>query len=99
MYMLYKNFFARNPFNIPPEELKKISENMTIDKFYQLLEKHDWTYDYSDDGSVWRCGTAERDFLKIFIDRHNNFCKLYTDYFNYIFKEADKPQLSKYSGG
>lgn len=33
---------------------------MTLVEFYERLERHDWYYDFSDDGGVWRAGSAER---------------------------------------
>ena len=32
---------------------------MTIEEFEKLVNGHDLTYDYSDDGSVWRNGQAQ----------------------------------------
>jgi len=32
---------------------------MTLDEFEKLVNSHDLTYDYSDDGSVWRNGQAQ----------------------------------------
>ena len=31
-----------------------------IELFRKLVRQHDITYDYSDDGSVWRAGSAQR---------------------------------------
>lgn len=33
-------------------------------EFTKLVDEHDLTYDYSDDGAVWRRGVAERDAIK-----------------------------------
>lgn len=32
---------------------------MTLDEFEVMVKRHDLTYDYSDDGSVWRSGLAQ----------------------------------------
>lgn len=32
-----------------------------LDRFRELVRHHDVTYNYSDDGAVWRSGQAERD--------------------------------------
>ncbi len=32
---------------------------MQLDEFEKLVNGHDLTYDYSDDGSVWRNGQAQ----------------------------------------
>jgi hypothetical protein len=34
-----------------------------FDKFNQDLNNHDWFYDYSDDGNVWRRGSEVREHL------------------------------------
>lgn len=36
---------------------------MDIKEFEEMVNRHDLTYDYSDDGSVWRAGLAS--FRKI----------------------------------
>jgi len=33
------------------------------ENYRKLLSAHDWFYDFSDDHSVWKRGTAERDKL------------------------------------
>lgn len=33
-------------------------------EFEKALRNHDWYYDYSDDGSVWRRGLAEADNIR-----------------------------------
>ena len=35
-----------------------------FDDYVALLAKHDWTYDYSDDSSVWRRGQQEQERLE-----------------------------------
>jgi len=37
-----------------------MSEMNDLDKYITQLKHHDWTYNYSDDHSVWRRGEAER---------------------------------------
>lgn len=41
------------------EREKKISE-MTLDVFQGLLASHDWSYEYSDDHSVWTRGNVSK---------------------------------------
>ena len=36
------------------QESKKAGVSLV--EFYELLDRHDWTYQYSDDVSVWRRG-------------------------------------------
>ena len=36
----------------------------TFETYVQALERHDWTYAYSDDGSVWRRGLNREQDLR-----------------------------------
>lgn len=35
-----------------------------IEEFTKLVDQHDLTYDYSDDGAVWRRGCAQKDAIR-----------------------------------
>ena len=35
-----------------------MSDKLTPLEYYELLEKHDWFFEYSDDGRVWREGVS-----------------------------------------
>ena len=37
---------------------------MSEEEFRRMCQAHDLTYDYSDDGSVWRRGMAGRDAIR-----------------------------------
>ena len=37
---------------------------MTLEEFEQMVNRHDLTYDYSDDGAVWRRGVASENAIK-----------------------------------
>lgn len=37
---------------------------MTLDEFHQLVRRHDLTHMYSDDGSVYRRGSAELEAIR-----------------------------------
>lgn len=37
---------------------------MDIKEFEEMVNRHDLTYDYSDDGSVWRAGLASENKIK-----------------------------------
>lgn len=37
---------------------------MDIKEFEEMVNRHDLTYDYSDDGSVWRAGLASFNKIK-----------------------------------
>lgn len=36
---------------------------MTLGEYWDLLSKHDWTYEYSDDHRVWKRGRANEKVL------------------------------------
>ncbi len=38
--------------------------NDDIEKFKQLVDAHDLTFEYSDDGAVWRRGCAQLDEIR-----------------------------------
>lgn len=42
-----------------------MSKTPTIDEVRKLLQSHDWSYEYSDDGDVWRRGRASADRCRI----------------------------------
>lgn len=55
----------RNPELIPVDD-EKSEENKAEDELQKYREDllcHDWYYDWSDDGDVWRRGRAERERL------------------------------------
>lgn len=35
-----------------------------LKQFEDMVNRHDLTYDYSDDGAVWRAGRAQRDAIR-----------------------------------
>lgn len=37
---------------------------MTLQEFEAMVNRHDLTYDYSDDGFVWRAGLASENRIK-----------------------------------
>ena len=43
---------------------------MTPRAFWELCRQHDWTYDFSDDGQVWKRGfEQERELLNAMAER------------------------------
>lgn len=38
-------------------------ETVTLKEYYQMLDKHDWYFDWSDDGRVWEKGRANNSRL------------------------------------
>lgn len=55
-------------------------EQLTLQAFYDRLERHDWYYDWSDDNSVWRRGRAEATALKAISQQSPEHMALFTAY-------------------
>ncbi len=45
--------------------------------FIDLLKKHDWYYQYSDDSRVYNKGKKERDYIERIVQIHPEFVELY----------------------
>ena len=41
----------------------------SLEDFTVLCNNHDWTYEYSDDHSVWRRGNIEREILLLCVNK------------------------------
>jgi len=67
----------------------------TIREFFYLLQKHDWTFEYSDSGEVWRRGLAERKTLESKMEGPL-FKKVYDDYRDWVFNKGPEPNLEDY---
>ena len=56
---------------------------MTLIEFYDLLARHDWSYQYSDDHRHWTKGRDESDVIQRIVKNNNDnpqFRSLYEDY-------------------
>lgn len=51
---------------------------MTLQEYYDALKAHDWQYQYSDDGSVYRRGEAEERRLRVARDTSSRHLSLWT---------------------
>lgn len=61
-------------------ELEKIS----LSDYYDMLERADWTYEMSDDHSVWRRGQAEFGKLQALYKDKPEWKKLYDGFKNHM---------------
>lgn len=59
-----------------------------LDEFIQELQCHDWYYEYSDDGSVWRRGRAQRQALEAKADRDLDLAIALSTYKNCYFNDT-----------
>ena len=55
----------------------KYSDSDEMKEYIKLLKSHDWTYQYSDDHSVWKRGSAEADAIRSLGDKVDPDRELY----------------------
>ena len=58
-----------------------------IDTYINLLQTHDWSYDYSDDHSKWQRGFAERETLKEYAREVDPTYQIWNEYAPEGFKQ------------
>ena len=59
--------------------------DMTLQTLYGLLENHDWYYEYSDDGRVYRAGRDAEMALREASKESAAHLELYSTYHEYVF--------------
>lgn len=69
----------------------------TLSEFFDLLEKHDWFYNFSDDHRSWKSGKANLEKLQSIADESEAHRRLFLDYHQHIFsgEQWDRPKRSK----
>lgn len=68
---------------------------ISLQEFYDLLQAHDWWYEYSDDGAVWRRGRANQTKLNRIADENDANRALYNEWYTYMITnngKGTKPQ-------
>jgi hypothetical protein len=63
----------------------KYSDSPEMQEYVKRLKSHDWTYEYSDDHSVWKRGSAEADEIRRLgdkVDPDRELYKKYSPFFN-----------------
>lgn len=65
---------------------------MLLKEYYNLLDKHDWFYEYSDDFSVWSAGQNKRQKLLAIAKESDTHKQLYIAFEQYKFNQAPKPK-------
>jgi len=58
----------------------KYSDSPEMEEYIKMLKSHDWTYDYSDDHSVWKRGSAEAAEIRRLGDKVDPDRELYKKY-------------------
>lgn len=64
---------------------------MCLREFYNLCEAHDWTYQYSDDGDVYRAGQEEYKRISSLKLAFPEKQQMYTDFYRYHYNRGPKP--------
>lgn len=67
---------------------------MTLGEYWDLLSKHDWTFDMSDDHSVWKRGQAEKTTLQAIARYSDAHQDLYDQWHRFVWK-SDIPKPSR----
>jgi len=69
--------------------------NMTIQEFYDKLAKFDWYYSFSDDGRVFREGSAKESQLKSEAAQTPGGQKLYKAFANWMCSHGQSPRPAR----
>ena len=60
---------------------------MSLFEFYRLLQRHDWSYNYSDDHRVWQKGMDEANMIQHILkcnsrdEKYRNLYEKYREWF------------------
>jgi hypothetical protein len=73
------------------------STRPSINDFYNKLEKHDWSYRFSESSYDYKIGSAQEEEIQQIIKQGGSkYKKLYEDYYKYAFGKSDiKPEIPK----
>ena len=74
-------------------ETKTPPSEAVLRAFDRQCAAHDWTHEYSDDGSVYRRGRAEREALLAAAKQSPELQPIYDAWAAYIFHGAKHPAL------
>lgn len=72
-----------------------MSENVSLEEFHNTLACHDWWYNFSDDGRVWRNGekaTARNRELSKLSSQHEKLYGLWVTWYSSTFTEDKLPK-------
>ena len=70
---------------------------MTLQEFWDMLNRHDWYYQFSDDHRQWSDGSKNADQIKLLSDISTGHKKLYEGFCKHYFggesfKKPDSPK-------
>ena len=55
---------------------------LTLAEFYDLLARHDWTYQYSDDHRAWEKGRKTADWIQHVLMQNEEYTPVFRDLHN-----------------
>lgn len=64
-----------------------------FNEYIKALNQHDWYFEYSDDGSVYKAGQANLIKLTNKANEHTMYSELFTSHGAFVFKHRDKSVL------
>lgn len=64
-----------------------------LQKYWDDLKHHDWYFDYSDDGRVWRRGADRHAALRGIATKDRAYAELFHGWAKYMFRHHD-PEMS-----
>jgi len=68
----------------------------SLNQFWRMLRNHDWTFDYSDDHSIWRRGTAELSAIREVVEAGGEeYKKLFDEYSAYAWRKDNSIEQPK----
>ena len=62
-----------------------MTDPVSLPDFWDMLSRADWTYEYSDDHSVWRRGRAAMGKLTAISKQSDAHAKLMADFYDHVF--------------
>ena len=70
---------------------------MTLQEFWDMLNRHDWYYQFSDDHSMWSDGNKNADQIRLLSDISPGHKKLYEGFQKHYFggEAFKKPESPK----
>jgi uncharacterized alpha-E superfamily protein len=69
---------------------------ITTEEFFNACMKHDWYYEFSDDGRVYNRGKEAERLLESYIATNDTFKNIYNDFIKWCNREGGKPILQNY---
>lgn len=65
--------------------------------YFELLARHDWYYEFSDDHRYWSSGNASWRKIVLMAQQERLFDRMKNDFVNWKFKKGPEPKLEDYT--